>query len=264
MKSRTKKRRRVAMPLGNPEANFLDSSIYEPPPASPRKLDRESRALWDRAYQESLQGYAEAGDEIPNAQSVAARTAWRALAAGQMPPLGTRRVPTDADVIVLGRLIEFGYVDERARLQIRNLPEPDPPELLWDHERKLLYCFPDVRPSKCDRIPPNMQRVAALYERWAQRRPHCYTRIDVPPYTVRVVGLADTVTYRSDKWHEQSDEVGLRDAMLYIHDLGPNVWCWLDVDTPQQRGFGQLTLRDCKAIVIGGGRLDMHEKGLIH
>lgn len=256
------KRRRVAMPLGNPEMNFADHSIYEPPPASPKKLDPQHRAIWDRAYTESLEGYAETGDEIPNAETVAARTGWRALMAMQAQPLNPRRVPTEANVIVLGRLIEYGYIDPKGRLQIRNLPEPAP-ELLWDHERKLLYCFPDVHPQRCERIPPAMREQAALYHRWAQRDPQCYTNIDVPPYTVYPAGLADTVTYRSDKWHGASRDPVMRDAMLYIHDLGPNVWCWLDEDNVSTKGFGQLTSRS-KAIVIGGGDLDMHEKGLIH
>jgi hypothetical protein len=247
---------RVGLPLRpTRQANFFDSGIYEPPPASPSRLSPANRAIWDDAYENAYAAYTEGNDTLPNVEDIAKRSAWRTLDAIRAPEQEPRRVPTEASCIVLGRLLEYSFVDMNGHLHIRTMQEPDPPELLWDHQRKLLYCFPQIRPTHCSQIPPNMKAVADLYERWAQRPPHCYNDLEIPAYKVHAVGLADTVSYRSDKWNDESDAVGLGDATPYIHDLGRDVWCWMDADNPP---------RQPKAIVIGGGRLDMHEKGLIH
>ena len=61
------------------------------------------------------------------------------------------------------------------------------------------------------------------------------------------------MAYASDKWNDPNPDPRLLDAQQYIHNHWYDVWVWQDTD----RGLPNV-------IMIHGGELDLHERGLIH
>jgi hypothetical protein len=96
-----------------------------------------------------------------------------------------------------------------------------------------------------------MAGTAKMFKRWAQREAHCRKEISVPMVRMTPIGRADTISYRSDKWHEENPDPVLEDSGEYIHVHGEDVWVWQDADNPN-------------ALMIRGGKLDVEERGIIH
>lgn len=253
---------RIRQPMPHPisvrrRANFFDSGLYEPKPENPNRLPRAERARWDNAYDRALDLYSNVGDEIPNLDEVARRSAWRSLDVVRVRWPNPRMLPDAGPTIGLGKMIEYAYVDEHGALQIRTFDqEEDPPDAYWDHENKRIYCFPYLHQTECERIPPELQYVADIFRTWSKHEPKCYFRTEIPDVMMYPMGMADSITYRSDKFDKNRDgTMGLVKSTTYIHDHGPKVWTWQDEDEDN---------RYPQAILICGGKLDMHKKGLIH
>jgi hypothetical protein len=96
-----------------------------------------------------------------------------------------------------------------------------------------------------------MKKTANMFKRWAQRDPHCHKEIDVPMVRMNPLGRADTISYRSDKWHDENPDPRLEGSGEYIHVHGENVWVWQDGNKPN-------------ALMIRGGKLDVEERGIVH
>lgn len=253
---------RLSMPVVGPtsvrrQPNFFNSSLYEPRPKSPDSLTGNARKQWDYGYRRAKSMYGGVGDTIPNLDEVSRRSAWRSLDALESDWPEDQVLPEPGPCIGLGRMIEYAFIDSIGNLQIRSFAsDDDPPEVYWDHKNKRIYCFPHIRQTSCSRIPNELRGAAEHYKTWSKREPKCYDELEIPDDLVIVpVGMADSITYRSDKWEKRSNSKGLIDGATYIHDHGPKVWTWQD-DDPDD-GLPQV-------IMIQGGRLDMHAKGLIH
>lgn len=235
-------------------------SIYDPPDPSPRTLPNEVRAEWDDAFAKA--------HDVYQKKDLARRSAWREV---QMRWRQTGKktwarcrdgvcywpkpmeIPMPAsDLVGLGVLVEYVYITRGGTLRAIELDRSHPPILWWDEERKILYAFPHQEYPACRPIPEGMEEAQETYRRWHQRDPQCYDDIDVPDVRIRAVGAADSLSYASDKWNDTNPDTALRDAQEYIHEHWYDVWTWQDRE------------RDPRVIIIEGGELDLHERGLIH
>lgn len=237
------------------------SSIHDPPDPSPRKLPPEIRGEWGDAYRDAYDVYEK--------DDLASRAAWRTVKlrwkqTGKQTwgrcrdgvcywPKAMQLPMPKADLVGLGVLVEYVYLDRRGRPRVRELKRSHPPILWWDDGRKALYAFPKQEYPACLPIPPGMAEAQKTYRRWHKRDAECFTEVPVPMVKVHPVGAGDSVSYASDKWEDHDTDPALREAQEYIHDHWYDVWVWQDTG----RGVPNV-------IMIQGGELDLHEKGLIH
>ena len=131
-----------------------------------------------------------------------------------------------------------------------------PPILWWDQGRKALYAFPKQEYPSCteqeDFVSPE---AIAEYEKWHQRAPECFSEVSIPDVKVKPVGAADSLSYASDKWNDADPDPALKNAQQYIHTHWYDVWVWQN--TPANGAVPDV-------ILIHGGEMDLHERGLIH
>lgn len=249
--------------------NPLDS-IHDPPDPSPRHLPDDTKDDWDEGYD---QGY-----DVYQKKDLAKRQAWRnvKLKWRQTGKKTWKRCSNDlcfwpsqrklpfpqATLVALGVLVEYVYLDQRGKPRVATMDRQAPPIMWWDDERKAIYAFPKQGYPACMPAPPGIEDAIAMYERWHQRQPQCYGKdiirpedllVPIPDVSIRAVGAADSVSYASDKWGEDDPDPALRRAQEYIHNHWYDVWIWQDTT----RGTPNV-------IMIQGGELDAHEKGLIH
>ena len=237
--------------------------IHVPDNPSPRTIKPSgARAFWDKAMKSAKDYY--------GSKDTAANTAWRALRTfytkeggkwvrrqGSRVLLDPSRMPSRAvgdpgDLVTLGVILEYTLLDADANLVVRRFPDADPPKLYWQHDTKVLWVFPGTGMEECSN-PQSSPEAAKLFKRWAQRNAECRQVIDVPATTVTLDGMADTVVYRSDKWHGRNhDQLRMPGSQEYIHQFGQGVGVWQDHGNPPS------------AICFQGGCLDMEERGIIH
>ena len=141
--------------------------------------------------------------------------------------------------------------------QLHSLLDKDhPPILWWDKKRKALYAFPKQPYPTCRYTDDFVSAEArAEYEKWHKREPECFDEIAIPDVKVRPVGAMDSLSYASDKWNDADPDPALLEAQQYIHNHWYDVWVWQDASA--KRGVPN-------AIMIQGGELDLHARGLIH
>lgn len=251
------------------EENFLgglfqDRSIHPPPDPNPRVLKGEAQAFWERVREEAYAYYSTAG--APKPEKVAAKTAWRAVRMHWEERNGkwVRRrsklrrpaktvVPDPGDLITLGKLLEYAWLDNDGVLNVRKWEE-EPPNLYWNHEQKALYSFPQVpEATVCEPITEDLAEVAAQFEMWAQRKPNCVHPFEIDADIIMIPsGVGDSVAYRSDKWHIKNSVPYLENSQEYFHQFSDGVWISQDDDTSPH------------AILMRGGKLDVEERGIIH
>lgn len=246
--------------------------IHDPPEPSKNVLPPEARARWEQAYAGSMEAY--------NRPDVAEATAWRTVRLSWKKVGRTwvrcandrctrwpaaRKLPfPKSELVGLGVLIEYGLVDPQGTLHVVTFDRGEPPLLWWDDVGKRLYAFPGQNYPGCDIIPANAEQAVRLYQKWAKgRKPRCRSQVEVPDVKVHAVGVADTVSYRSDKYDGDSQlrvielrgvpvqDPTMPEAQEYIHKHWHDVWTWQDSGDPE-------------AIMIEGGALDVHSKGIIH
>lgn len=237
--------------------------IYDPPEPSTSVLPPDAKQVWDAAYEQAMKSYGDAGI----AESTAWRKvklSWKPTAANQWeqctggmcrPWPAPQKLPAPAsDLIGLGVLVEYGYIDRKGTLIVWGMDQQMPPILWWDDKRKALYAFPGTPYPPCMLLNPQRDSNAAkLYETWTKRKPECgLTELTIPLPKMTCVGASDTVSYRSDKWKAKHDDPRVVGAQEYIHKHWHEVWTWID------------NVKNPKAIMIQGGELDMHAKGIIH
>jgi hypothetical protein len=235
--------------------------IYDPQLPSPRSLDDDARKVYDKAYEEARKQY--------NDDETATATAWRTVRLGWRKQ-GKRTwqrcangscgwptamvLPQPGDLVGLGVLVEYAFVDKHGELQVRRF-EGDEPTLYWDEKNKAMYAFPHAPYQACSLGAKPTSNALDTYERWHQRQSSCFDEIDIPAVTLQPMGPSDTVSYRSDKWHDKNIDPRVRGAQEYIHHHYTDVWTYQDTDDLK---------RAPNAIFVTGGHLDLHERGLIH
>jgi len=250
--------------------------VHDPPEPDIRVLPADAQARWHEVYADAMEAYGR--------KDVAEATAWRTVRLSWRPGNGrtwmrctnnrcvawprARMLPKPRSKLVgLGVLIEYGYVDADGALQVVKANPASPPMLYWDNVAKRLYSFPYAGYGTCDVIPPtpDMQEAVKTYKKWAKgRAPQCASTVRAPKTEIFAAGVADTVSYRSDKYDGKSElriielrgvptqDPRMPDAQEYIHKHWHDVWTWVDDED------------DPYAIMIEGGALDVHAKGIIH
>lgn len=242
------------------QRNRLES-IHDPPDPSPRALPRAMRERWGEKYRQA--------HEIYGKDDLASRTAWREMTlhwrqtgeetwdrcGGDVcywpSPMDLPMPKTD--LVALGVLLEYVYLNKKGEIYVVKYDD-HPPILWWDDAGKALYAFPKAEyPAECKAIPGDMKDALETYERWHQRKPSCMVDVDVPEVRIMAVGAADSLSYASDKWDVKNPDPRLTSAQQYIHEHWYDVWLWQDT-----------TRTTPNAVMIHGGELDLHERGLIH
>ena len=238
------------------------SGIHLPNDPSPSTLTGDSRRFWDHVRGSANAYYKD--------QKIADKTAWKTTrlffrqARGgyewrpSLPKPGRAQPSTYigdvGDIVYLGALIEYTYIDGNAVLHVCRFPDDDPPSLYWSDQNKCLYVFPgtDTWNGTCQR-PDMWSPEAKTFRMWAQRDPRGARKIDIPETNVRLDGQMDTLVYRSDKWHDANhDQKTMKGSQEYIHQFGDGVGVW--------QGPGKVP----SAIVVTGGCLDVEPRGIIH
>jgi len=238
--------------------------IYDPPEPSVKVLPDSAKQLYDGAFEQAMTVYRDKGI----AESTAwrrTRMAWRegsqrtweACSGGTCVPWpAAQKLPKPkSDLVGLGVLVEYGYIGKDGVLRVWATDPDQPPILWWDAGSKMLYAFPGTPYPACmlDRQYNTSGSTEQLYETWTKRKPVCgVTDMQIPAVKIHCVGAADTVSYRSDKWNERIDDPRAYGAQEYIHKHWHDVWTWMDNE------------KNPRAIMIEGGELDVHAKGIIH
>ena len=193
-----------------------------------------------------------------------------------------RRLPEAEAVGILGKLLELTFLSSDGRFMVQRFDEPGLPDLCWNDELKACLAFPlmDI-PSFCtpiDMVAEDGYRRAnrsvsvdmralkqgiEVAERWHQREADCFYNVDPPRVSVEVVGLMDTIVYRSDKWGDGDEPIWQGDAPRNPHpDLeGSREYVHQDeygVVLEESSGWPP------EAIVVHGGRLDAWKEGLVY
>lgn len=250
--------------MGRPRKRL--NSIHDPPDPSPRKLPPEAQTLWDEAHAEAMRIYGKddlaqraAWREVKLGWKQTGRKTWQRCRDGLCKPWPLPQIlPRPQEILIpLGVLIEYTYVTPRGELRVKTTRANHPPILYWDDTLKALFAYPKLPyPSQCKPIPKGTRdgdRAVALYRKWHQRDPQCFDdSVTITPVTLKAVGAGDTVSYRSDKWHEAEEDPRVLNAQEYIHNHWYDVFMWVDDE------------RNPSAIMIEGGELDMHARGIIH
>lgn len=241
--------------------------IYDPPEPSTGVLSPQARRQWDAAYAQAMDLY---GDK-----SIAETTAWRDVRMSWRPggsklweacsvngcvpwPRPQQLPRPQADLVALGVLIEYGYIDREHRLHVQSTDAYHPPILYWDDELKSLYAFPGQEYPAClianpkTSADPKLRKAADVYKTWTKRQAECASTVEVPIVNIQCLGVADSTSYRSDKWKGKQDDPRVQTAQEYIHKHWHEVWLWQD------------SVQNPRAIMIEGGELDLHAKGIIH
>lgn len=240
------------------------SGIHVAKDPKPSVLSGDARKLWLAAY-ENANGYYNPGND-PKNQKTAKATAWKTVRLffaqegknwvrrAALPPVGQGPVTflgTPGDLVDLGALLEYTYIDADANLQICRFPDSDSPPLFWSPRNRTLYVFPTAESQACAKPDP-WGTSAVMFRRWAQREAKCERVFDVPEVDVQLLGNMDTLIYRSDKWHDKNPDPNVAGSQEYIHQLGDGVGLWQSAGNPPG------------AIVMTGGCLDVEERGIIH
>lgn len=266
----------------NDRKRYGNLGVYDPPEPSLKVLPQDARARWQDVYDTAMYRY--------NRAEIAEATAWRTVRMSWKPNgkgswvrcannrcqvwPGPRMVPqpdfkVDGKPALagLGVLIEYGYIDPDGVLQIVPSDREHPPVLYWDDVGKRLYAFTNIDYAGCDLIPDteDWERAGNVIRRWRKGQdPQCASSIVVPRKRIFAVGVADTVSYRSSKFDGKSElkVIDLRgkprqdprepESQEYIHKHWNDVWTWQDDEAAPS------------IIVIEGGALDVHSKGIIH
>lgn len=263
--------REPARPRGNP-GHFVIKEIHPPPDPSPSTLDAADREFWEEVRASAYDYYSNSG--APKPKQVAARTAWKALRAREgvqlvwgegrrgkaVPVIEALEYPDseylpDADpTIELGPILEYVWIDiPTGNLEVRRWEE-NPPALHWNKDQKTLYAFPgSPNPTTCAPITDDLAPEVEMYRTWAQRDPSCVHEWEVDDdLVIHPYGVADSVVYRSDKWHARNPDQDKQDSQEYFHQHTDGAWLFQDDD------------QDPTALLMRGGLLDVEERGIIH
>lgn len=259
---------RFRVRLYYPDPRYLTLRIrndeaHEPANPSPQVLHGDARRFWNEVEEQAWEIYGEHAEQ----HSIPEKTAWKAVRM-RFEPHGNVWVPkrhaeqeipyilpNPGDTAWLGKLIEYVWITSEGEIYKRSFGDT-PPDLWWNKDQKTLYSFPTAHvPDQCLIIPPDLDATAEMFKTWSQRNAKCANLIDVPMVRMYPRGAADSVSYRSDKWHDENPDPRLSGSGEYIHMHGDRVWVWEDTtdvhETPN-------------AIMIRGGRLDVEERGIIH
>jgi hypothetical protein len=244
--------------------NLSCSGIHLPDDPKPSTLSGDARRLWDAAYKNANAYYNETNS--PKNEKTANKTAWKTVRLffvqdgkkwsrrAALPPVRqgpVTYVGNPGDVVDLGAILEYTFIDGDANLQIIRFADGDAPSLFWSERNRTLYVFPTAENESC-RKPDPWSSESVMFKRWAQREPQCERVLDVPEVDVQLLGNLDTIIYRSDKWHDRNPDPSVAGSQEYIHQVGDGVGLWQSAGNPPA------------AIVMTGGCLDVEERGIIH
>ena len=212
---------------------------------SVNKLDPQTRAVWDQAFESAMRIYHD--------KKFSKASAWKAVRYldGQepRPSRSVHKMPNPGETIILGKLLEFAYYTNPPDIQFVKFRKGMEPDLLWSREHKMLMAFPhlSIPEQRAANVSPAMRQE---YVRWSQRAPRGSAQLRVPAYQVQPAGAADTVVYRSSKWtNTPGDPEG---AQEYIRQFSKNVVF--------EKGPGDLP----SAIIFRGGTMDVLPAGIVN
>jgi cation transport regulator ChaB len=228
---------------------------------SPSVLKGEARALFDETYKNAMDYYGTKGLEGGKSalKRTAQATAWKAVRKNyhqinggwspvSNPGHGPSTFERPRQVIILGKLIEIVAVCDPPVLDEYTFGDVD---LLWDDANKTLVAYPglDIPVEKNQPLPPSHVQ-AEMFRRWSKRDPEGFVKVPVKSKKVNPTGIADSVTYRSDKWGPPTKNAP--DSQLYIHQHADGVWLELGNGNPPG------------VVVIRGGSLDVQPGGIVN
>lgn len=226
-----------------------------------RTLSGDARELWDETYANAMAYYGSKNLEGGKRElkKTAEATAWKAVKANfrggrsswtpvTNPGPGTSQLDRPGEVIILGKLVELVVIGDAPLLDEYTFGDLD---LLWDDSQKTLLAYPGLQipVEKNQPIPPS-HRTSKMFKKWSRREPEGFVRVPVKKHRLRSNGIADTITYRSDKWGESSHNAP--GEQLYIHQHGDDVWMEVGPGNPPS------------VIVVRGGSLDVQPGGIVN
>jgi len=244
---------RVSNPMG----------IYDPPEPNVNVLPDDAKVVWNATHGDAMTKYGDSGiaettawRKVRLSWKETSEGSWQKCSGGSCTPWpAPMKLPLpQKDLVGLGVLVEYGYIGRDGVLRVWGTNSDTPPILWWDDGSKSLYAFPGTPYPPCMLVNPQRDsHAAAIYETWTKRKPSCgLTELKIPTPIIKCVGAADTVSYRSDKWKQKHDDTRVVGAQEYIHKHWHEVWTWMDNENKPT------------AIMITGGELDLHAKGIIH
>lgn len=238
-----------------------EKMVRQPNPHDPPQV----RSLWHPTYKLTKDYYA--ASNAPDPEMEGRNAAWRAvdifiahrgrvgwIERGPVTWKDSEVVEDPGSVSVIGKLMEVTYFASEYRFDVIKFQEPGLPDLLWDDRRKRLLCYTELHAVnlRTDVDHEKVQEENKMYRRWHQRDAGAYQIAKARPTEVNVMGAADSIIYRSDKWDAPNTQPDLQGSPEYLHqhDLG--------VFTSTNPGS------DTRLIVVQGGKLDALTAGIIH
>jgi len=154
-----------------------------------------------------------------------------------------RVMPDPGPLAWLGSLLEWRWSDRAGDVLWE--PPRGPWMFLWSPSLRAVVCVQD--PGDLRRLSKVSRRggAAKLFERFTARNAKNTYEISVPKTSVKKLGTAGHIVYRSDKWNPGKD-------IDYIHDFGKGV-----------RLYCGPSLKQPKVFLCFGGKLTATERGLV-
>lgn len=244
--------------------NGLDS-VHDPKDPSPEVLPDQAKAVWGESFRDALGVY--------ESEELAVKSAWREVRmkwqhdgaeTWDRCKNGSCYWPKDIKLkkpkthpVSIGVLVEYVIMDKSGVLHVVRLNDVGlPPRLYWDDKLKACFAFPGMEYEACSLRPDEVDATAReVYEKWHKREAECFLDPEFPVGSKLVaVGAGDSLSYASDKWSDPDPDPALASAQQYIHNHWYDVWVYQDAPA------GEMP----SVVMITGGELDLHERGLIH
>lgn len=237
-----------------------------PRKANLNKDGREVYDLWGDMYGTTKEYYESQKAPVP--EQLSRVSGWRAVNYYLEEPgiagwinknTGRTPIPTGAQYSLetigpvgwQGKLLEVSYYGPNGFTVDRfNNTQSD---MVWNPVTKVLASLPGTKiPNVRQPIQNSSQAAAKIYKTWHQRKATSQTPVKFPEYDLLVVGVVDTVVYRSDKWHEPNPDSYVQGSPEYLHQVDGGVFLSLE---PREHP---------RAVLVRGGNLDVEEGGIVY
>ena len=171
---------------------------------------------------------------------------------------------------ILGSCVPLDYIDVEGRLvDVRRRHPLESPRQLAANQGFVSATGAELEPTRHAARhrepgrgvkPPtvsasDVDEAVAIAERWHQRDAQCFRRLETPDMPVFVIGMMDTIVYRSDKWGEPNPHPDLAGSQEYVHQDEYGVVLEM---SHVAKG------RAPDAVVVHGGKLDAWKEGLVY
>jgi len=221
------------------------------------------RSLWTPTYKLSKQYYAD--NKAPDPEMEARNCAWRAVDVYMRNPgragwidngpvqwKDSQVIDDPGKVTVIGKLMEVTYLSANMTFDVEKFKEPGLPDLIWDDKHKRILCYPTLPKGTFHDDVSKVADENKMYKRWHKRDAGAYEVVKAKSIEVLVIGAADAIVYRSDKWDEPNPDPDLAGSPEYLHQH--------DLGVFTSRNPGSAT----NLLVVQGAKLDALTAGIIH